>query len=574
MSTYIDNYNKWLASGSLSKEEIAELEALKDNDKEIRERFAIGLAFGTAGLRGTMKVGMNAMNVHTVALATQGLANYIIKVGRQNDSVVVGYDCRNNSKLFAETTARVFAANGIHTYLFDDIRPTPELSFALRELKCVSGVNITASHNPKEYNGYKAYWDDGAQLSLESADAVAAEIAKTDIFADIKLVELDEAKKSGLVTMIGAEIDEKYLAAVIAEAVNTDVIRKVADDLKVVYSPLHGCGYKLVPEVLRRVGIKNLYIVPEQALPDGNFPTVIKPNPEYIDTLELGIKLANEVGSDLIFATDPDSDRIGTVARSSDGSFVAITGNQLGALLLDYVLNAYEKSGKMPPEPYAIKTIVSTQLFTKICAAHNVKMYDVLTGFKFIAEVIKNHEKAGHGSFILGFEESYGYMKGTYCRDKDAVVASMMVCEMAAYYKDNGMTLIDALENLWERMGYSYENTDELYIRGLDGAAKIVSIMEKLRTETPKEFGGVKVVSFGDYLKGVFTDIATGNQTPTGLPSSNVMYFSLENGDTVVVRPSGTEPKIKFYYLITSAPKEKVDTLLAAYKNSVKEFTE
>lgn len=573
MSTYIDNYNSWLTSGCLSQEEIAELESLKDNDKEIRERFAIGLAFGTAGLRGTMKVGMNAMNVHTVALATQGLANYIIKVGRQKDSVVVGYDCRNNSKLFAETTARVFAANGIHTYLFDDIRPTPELSFALREFGCTAGVNITASHNPKEYNGYKAYWDDGAQLSLEAADAVAAEIDKTDIFGDIKLIALDDAKESGLITMIGAEIDEKYLAAVTAEAVNTDIVRKVADDLKIVYSPLHGCGYKLVPEVLQRVGVKNLYIVPEQAQPDGNFPTVVKPNPEYFNTFELGIKLANEVGSDLIFATDPDADRIGAVARSSDGTFVAITGNQMGALLLDYVLTAYEKKGTMPSEPYAIKTIVSTQLFAKICAAHNVKMYDVLTGFKFIAEVIKNHEKSGHGNFILGFEESYGYMKGTYCRDKDAVVASMMVCEMAAYYKDNGMTLIDALENLWKRMGYSYENTDELYIKGLDGAAKIASIMEKLRNETPKEFGGVAVTSVGDYLKGVFTETATGNQTPTGLPSSNVMYFSLENGDTVIARPSGTEPKIKFYYLITSADKKTVNAQLETYKNAIKEFT-
>ncbi len=569
MSDYLSNYNKWLNSDKLTENEKKELLSISSDDKEIRERFTVGLEFGTAGLRGTMKTGMNAMNVHTVALATQGLSNYIIKVGRKDESVVIGFDSRNNSRLFAETAARVLAANGIHAYLFDDIRPTPEISFALRELSCVAGINVTASHNPKEYNGYKAYWDDGAQLSLESADAVSAEISKTDIFNDVKLVSLDEAMSSGLVTVIGDDIDQKYLAVVQAQAVNPDIVRSVADELKIVYSPLHGCGYKLVPEILRRQGFKHIYMVPEQAKPDGNFPTVKKPNPEYRETFELGIALANEIGSDLVFATDPDADRIGAVARNASGEFVSITGNQMGALLLDYILTAYEDTNTMPPEPYAIKTIVSTELVGKICAAHNVKLYNVLTGFKFIGEVIKNHEKMGRGSFVFGFEESYGYLKGTYARDKDAVVASMLVVEMAAYYKSKGMTLIDALDDLWARMGFSFELTEELYIRGLDGAAKIRSIMEAFRSNAPSELGGVNVVRVGDYKEGYFTDTATGERTPTGLPQSNVMYFELANGDIVVARPSGTEPKIKFYYLITSVAKSDVAPLVEAYKESV-----
>ena len=567
--SYLENYEKWLASDSLSAEEKAELKAISGDDREIRERFSFGLNFGTGGLRGMMKTGMNAMNVHTVAQATQGLANHILRCKKANGGVVVGRDSRINSELFAKTVARVLAANGIKVYMFRDIQPTPELSFALRQLGCTAGVNITASHNPKEYNGYKAYWEDGAQLSLEDADSVKAEIDATDIFADVKYTDFDAAVKEGLITFLGEDMDEAYLAAVRAEAVNPGVISADADNLKIVYSPLHGTGYKLIPELLRRLGLKNFYVVPEQAKPDGTFPTVKKPNPEYLETLRLGIELANKVGSDLMFANDPDADRMGAVARAKDGSFVPITGNQMGALLLDYILTAYEETGTMPPEPYAVKTIVSTELVTRICRAHGIELYNVLTGFKFIAEVIKKREAAGHGTFVFGFEESYGYMKGTYSRDKDGVVAAMLVCEMTAYYKLKGMTLIDALEALWAKTGYSLESTDELYIEGLDGAEKIKAIMEELRENPPKALGGVSVEAVGDYLKGEFTDTATGKKTPTGLPESNVMYFRLDNGDVVVARPSGTEPKIKFYYLVSSADKEHAPALLEAYKASI-----
>ena len=570
--SYIQNYNRWLNSGKLSENELAELKAIANDEKEIRERFSCGLSFGTAGLRGIMKTGMNAMNAHTVALATQGLANYINKVGRAAEGVVIGYDSRNNSELFSKTAAAVLAANGIKSFIFDGIRPTPEISFALRLLGCVSGINITASHNPKEYNGYKVYWDDGAQISLEIAAEISEIISKTDIFEDIKTTDFDAAVKSGMISFLGADIDEKYLAAVEAEAVNPGIVKEVADELKIVYSPLHGAGYKLVPEILRKIGLKHLYTVPEQAEPDGNFPSVKKPNPEYPDTFALGIDIANNVKSDLVIATDPDSDRFGAMARSKSGDFITITGNQMGALLLDYILTAYEETGTMPSEPYAIKTIVTTELAAKVCAAHGVEIFNVLTGFKFIGEVIKNHEEEGHGSFIFGFEESYGYLKGNYCRDKDGVIASMLATEMTAYYKSRGMTLIDALEDLWDRIGYSFEKTEELYIEGLDGAAKIAAIMEAFRNDMPREIGGVKVVSVGDYLNRYFINTDTGEKTHTGLPRSNVMYFSLENGDVVVARPSGTEPKIKFYYLITSATKENSYQVFESYKKSIEKY--
>ena len=572
MNDYIKNYEAWLNSGKLTADETSELDSIRNDEKEIKERFSCYLSFGTAGLRGIMKTGMNAMNVRTVAHATMGVAKYIIKEGRAADGVVIGHDSRNNSRLFAKTAAGVLAANGIKVYIFDDLRPTPEISFALRHLGCVSAINVTASHNPKEYNGYKVYWEDGAQIGGDIATAISDLIAKTDIFDGIIAEDFDEAVKAGKIEMLGEEIDEKYLAAVMAEAVNPDVIKKVSDELKIVYSPLHGAGYKMVPEMLRRMGLKHLYIVKEQGTPNGDFPTVAKPNPEYIEVFNIGIDIANDIGSDLILATDPDADRIGAIARAKDGKFVRITGNQMGALLLDYILTAYEDTDTMPDEPYAIKTIVTTELAAKVCKAHGVEIFNVLTGFKFIGEVIKNHEEAGHGSFVFGFEESYGYLKGNYARDKDAVVATMLVTEMTAYYKTKGMTLIDALEELWNRIGYSFEHTEELFIPGLDGAAQIKQIMENFRDNTPKSIGGVKVVSVGDYLNRYFIDTATGEKSHTGLPRSNVMYFKLENGDVVVARPSGTEPKIKFYYLITSATKENVPAMLEAYVSSVNEF--
>ena len=571
MAEYLSNYQKWLNSDILTEKEIEELKEL--DEKEIKERFSCYLSFGTAGLRGKMKTGMNAMNVHTVALATQGLSNLIISEKQCDKGVAIAYDSRNNSELFAKTAASVLAANKIKVYIFESLRPTPELSFALRRLSCAAGINITASHNPKEYNGYKAYGEDGAQLAPEAAAIVASEMAKTDIFDDIKRTDFDEAVKSGIITVIGEETDNDYIKNVIAESVYPEVIKTVADELKIVYSPLHGAGYKLVPKVLSIMGFKHIYTVKEQEQPNGDFPTVKKPNPEYREAFELGIKLANEVGSDLIVATDPDADRVGAFARAKNGEFVGITGNQMGALLLDYILTAYEETGTMPKEPYAVKSIVSTELATKVCKAHGIELFNVLTGFKFIGEVIKNHEKSGRGSFVLGFEESYGYLKGTYARDKDAVVASLLICEMTAFYKAKNMTLMDALDQLYAKLGFSYEVNDEIYAMGLDGAEKIRNIMNALRTNAPSEIGGVAVSELGDYLEGNFTNMKTREKRSTNLPKSNVVYFRLENGDVIVARPSGTEPKIKFYYLITSASDAGASKLLfERYKTTVDSY--
>ncbi|MBQ7173209.1 MAG: phospho-sugar mutase [Clostridia bacterium] len=555
MKSAQERYEAWLNSGALSKEETEELLAIKGNDEEIAMRFSAPLTFGTGGLRGKMFTGLSGMNRFTVSHATQGLASLILKEGRAKDGVAIGYDCRNNSALFAKTAASVLAANGIKVYLFDALRPTPELSFALREYKCVAGIVITASHNPKEYNGYKAYWEDGAQLPPEHADIVCAEMDKIDIFKGVKITDFEKAKAAGLIQMLGDETDEKYLAAVEAQAVNPAAVRKVADKLKIVYTPLHGTGCKLVPTILRRIGLTQLYTVDEQMINDGNFPTVKKPNPEYPDVFKLGIDIANRVGADLVLATDPDADRVGVVTRTPDGSFTTITGNQMGALLADYILTAYEVTGTMPPHPYMVKTIVSTELVRKICDAHKVKLHDVLTGFKFIGEVIKNYEATGDGTFLFGFEESYGYLKGTYARDKDSVVSSMLICEMTAYYADKGMTLCDALAALHKKYGFFYEKTTELYVEGLDGSARMAAMMEAMRKEPPKEIGGVKVVAISDYKTGLVTE--NGGTRPTGLPTSNVLSYRLENRDILVVRPSGTEPKIKVYYLIEA--KDEAD---------------
>ena len=563
---YRENYERWLASNRLSAEEREELIAIRDDDDEIRQRFSCYLSFGTAGLRGTMKVGMNAMNVHTVAYATQGLAALILKQGRAADGVAIAYDSRYNSELFAKTAACVLAEAGIKAYLFDALRPTPELSFALRELGCVAGINVTASHNPKQYNGYKAYWEDGAQLPPEHADTVAASMQSLDIFEDVHLADYENALADGRIELLGAEMDEKYLAAVLAQSVNPAAVSAVADDLAIVYSPLHGTGHKLVPEVLRRLGLKKLYTVEEQMIIDGGFPTVEKPNPEYPEVFKLGIGIADRVGSDLIIATDPDADRVGVMARKKDGSFTTISGNQMGALLIDYIITAYEETNTMPPEPYAVKTIVTSEMAAKICAAHGVKMYNVLTGFKFIGEVIKNNEANGNFSYLFGFEESYGYLKGTYARDKDAVVAAMLISEMTAYYKAKDMTLADALDALFERYGFCYETNVEIYMEGLDGAAKMAALMDALRNDPPKAFGGVPVIELRDYKTSVITDLATGATSPTGLPKSNVLYYKLEGGDVIVARPAGTEPKIKFFYLLEGKDRAECAAKCKAYQ--------
>lgn len=567
MEFFKEQFQKWLNSDCLSAEEKSELSSIADNETDVKERFYTSLEFGTAGLRGKMRMGTNAMNRFTVAQATKGLANLIIKEGRTADGVAIAYDSRNNSELFAKVSASVLAANGIKAYIFDELRPTPELSFALRELHCVAGINITASHNPKEYNGYKAYWEDGAQLPPEHAKTVSAEIDKIDIFNDIKYLDFEKGVENGSIVILGEEMDEKYLAAVMQQLVNPEAIKNVADDLHIVYSPLHGTGYRLIPDILERCGVEHLYVVPEQMEINGDFPTVAKPNPEYPEVFELGIDIANSVGSTLVIATDPDADRVGVVTKNTDGDFVTISGNQMGALLIDYIITAYEQTGTMPNNPYAVKTIVSTELVSKICEAHGVKLHNVLTGFKFIGEVIKNYEQAdADAAYLFGFEESYGYLKGTYARDKDAVVATMLICEMTAYYHSKGMTLFDALNGLYEKYGNYLEANQELYMEGIDGKEKMAKLMDLFRENAPSVIAGNTVAEVGDYLKATISNKVTGDVLPTGLPSSNVISFKMDNGDVIIARPSGTEPKIKFYYLLSGESKTEMNEKLEAYK--------
>ena len=573
MESYKLEYQKWSSSSLLSDNEKAELLEIAADENEIKERFYSYLEFGTAGLRGKMRLGTNAMNRFTVAQATQGLANLIIKEGRKDDGVAIAYDSRNNSELFAKVSASVLAANGIKAYIFDELRPTPELSFALRELKCVAGINITASHNPKEYNGYKAYWEDGAQLPPEHAKTVSAEIEKIDIFTDIKYTDFYKSVASGDIIILDQDMDEKYLSAVMEQLVNPNAITKVADNLNIVYSPLHGTGYRLIPDILSRCGVEHLYVVPEQMEINGDFPTVEKPNPEYPEVFELGIEIANNVGSTLVIATDPDADRVGVVTKNNNGEFVTISGNQMGALLIDYIITAYEETGTMPNNPYAVKTIVSTELVAKICEAHHVKLHNVLTGFKFIGEVIKNYEQAGaDAAYLFGFEESYGYLKGTYARDKDAVVATMLICEMTAFYHAKGMTLFDALNSLYDKYGYYLETNQELYMQGIDGKEKMAALMDTLRNNAPESIANNKIVEIGDYLKATITNRLTGNIISTNLPSSNVISFKMENGDVIIARPSGTEPKIKFYYLLSGSNQNEMTSKLDAYKSFINQF--
>lgn len=572
MSDYLNEYKRWKEYADLDSDVREALEKMEGNDDEIKMYFSSDIAFGTAGLRGIMTAGTNAMNVYTVGRATQGIANLINSMGKSERGVAIAYDCRNNSELFATVAAEVLAANGVKVYIFESLRPTPVLSFALRELKCIAGINITASHNPAKYNGYKAYWEDGAQLASEEAKTVADYMSRTDIFNDVKRVDFETAVRKGDIVIIGKEIDEKYLENVKEQAVNPELFDSVKESLKIVYTPLHGTGKVLVPEILKRCGLKYLYTVDSQMEPNGDFPGTPNPNPEFPEVFEEGIKLAKEVNSNLIIATDPDADRVGIMARKGDGEFTTLTGNQVGSLLLDYIITAYKEKGIELKNPYAVKTIVSTELATKICKENNVTLHNVLTGFKFIGEVIKNYEAKGYGDFLLGFEESYGYLKGTYARDKDAVVATMLICEMAAYYMQKNMTLYDALMGLYEKYGYYFEGVQSIYMEGVDGKAKMDAFMENLRNNPLKELGGLKVVSVRDYLSGKITDVDTGKTEPTGLPSSNVLYYENSNGDVVVVRPSGTEPKLKLYYLVNGSTAEKASMAVEACKATMKAY--
>ncbi len=574
--SYRDTYEKWLHSPALSAEEKAELQAIANDEKEIESRFFAPLDFGTAGLRGTMCVGLHQMNIHVIRHATQAFAEVILAEGPEavKRGVAVCHDCRNHGREFAEEVCAVMAGNGIPSRIFDALRPTPEVSFAIREYGCIAGVNVTASHNPKEYNGYKVYWQDGAQLPPHHAEAIAKKMAELDLFDSIKRMDFDAAVKAGLVTIMGEETDEKFLAKVMEQATDKAVVAKVADRFKMVYTPFHGTGHKLIPEALKRLGIKHCIPVPEQMVLDGNFPTVASPNPENPEGFALAVELANKEGADFILGSDPDADRIGLMVRGKDGKFIVLSGNQTGVLLLDYVIGAKKRMGTLPANAVALTTIVSTNLTHKIAQVNGLKSYSTFTGFKFLAEKKDKLEAAGEGSVIFSFEESFGYMMGDFVRDKDAVTASLVATEMAAWYYDRGMTLYDALMELYEKYGVYQEKTLNLVMPGLDGLQKMAKLMADLRQTPPTEIGGMKVKEQKDYKDGSVHCVECGKDSKMELSGSNVLRYELEDGTSVIVRPSGTEPKVKVYILTQGetidgcqAKIAKIETWANALKN-------
>ena len=569
---YRKEYEKWLASPALSEDERAELKALEGNDKEIKARFYGPLEFGTAGLRGTMYTGLHNMNRHVIRWATQGFANVIRAEGTEamKKGVAVCMDCRNHSAEFARETACVMAANGIHVRLFESLRPTPELSFAVREYGCQAGVNVTASHNPKEYNGYKVYWADGAQLPPQHAAAIADELTRIDIFTGVQSMDYEQALAEGRIELLGEDCDRRFMANVMGMVNDYETVKKVADDFGLVYTPFHGCGYKLVPEALTRLGIKHLYCEPKQMVIDGDFPTVVSPNPENPEGFYLAIDLAKEKNVDFILGTDPDSDRVGIMVRNKAGEFEPVTGNQTGVLLLDYLIGAMKRAGKLPEKPAALKTIVTTEMARAVAEANGLDCYDTFTGFKFMAEKMNELESAGKNTVIFSYEESYGYMIGHYVRDKDAVTASLLLTEMAAWYHAQGMTLFDALRSLYEKYGWYGEKTHNLVMPGLDGLEKMAALMQSLRAQPPVEIDGVTVAQYKDYADGTVRDAATGAVTPMPLSGSNVLRFELTDGSHIVVRPSGTEPKIKVYILTKGADAAERDANLEKYSAWVK----
>ena len=572
---YRKEYEKWLASPALSEDERKELKAIANDEKEIKSRFYGPLEFGTAGLRGTMFTGLHNMNRHVIRWATQGFANVIRAEGEaaMKKGVAVCMDCRNHSAEFARETACVMAANGIHVRLFESLRPTPELSFAVREYGCQAGVNVTASHNPKEYNGYKVYWADGAQLPPQHAAAIAAALEKIDIFTGVKSMDYDTALAEGKIELLGEDCDRRFMANVMDMVNDYETVKKVADDFGMVYTPFHGCGYKLVPEALTGLGIKHLYCEPQQMVIDGNFPTVTSPNPENPEGFYLAIDLAKEKNVDFILGTDPDSDRVGIMVRNKAGEFEPVTGNQTGVLLLDYLIGAMKRAGKLPEKPAALKTIVTTEMARAVAEANGLDCYDTFTGFKFMAEKMNELESAGKNTVIFSYEESYGYMIGHYVRDKDAVTASLLLTEMAAWYHAQGMTLFDALQALYEKYGWYGEKTHNLVMPGLDGLEKMAALMQSLRAQPPAEIGGVKVAVYKDYADGTVRDAASGAVTKMPLSGSNVLRFELSDGTHILVRPSGTEPKIKVYILTKGADAAQRDANIEKYSAWVKTLT-
>ncbi len=569
---YMESYNSWLSSEVVDESTRQELLSIKDKDSEIYERFYRSMEFGTGGIRGIMAAGTNNMNIYTVRQTTEALARYITKEGAavMKKGVVIAYDCRNNSREFAKQAAIVLAANGIKVYLFEDLRPTPMLSFAVRHLKATAGIVITASHNPKEYNGYKVYWDDGGQLPPHVSDKVLAFIAATDIFSP-KLTSYDDAVKSGQIQIIGKEVDEAYYTNVLKQMVNGELIKQ-NKDFPLIYTPFHGSGNIPVREILKRAGFTNVTIVPEQEKPDGNFSTMKSPNPEDKDGFALAIELAKQKDISLIIATDPDSDRVGIVVRDDNGEYIPISGNQVGALLTDYMLSQHTQNGTLPENPAIISTIVSTRVTEEIAKSYGATYIDTLTGFKFIGEKIYEFEQSGSNSFVFGFEESYGYLAGTYCRDKDAVVASMLIGEMALYYNTKGMNLAAAVQQLFKKYGYFREATVNIFYQGSTGAQKMKECMARVRgIKDANDVAGFKIVAVRDYLEGK-RYAKSGGESTLNYPKSDVIYVELEGGINFIIRPSGTEPKIKIYLLIKAADKEQAQHYEAALSVAVKEL--
>ncbi|MBQ3616468.1 MAG: phospho-sugar mutase [Anaerotignum sp.] len=567
MEEYRVRYEQWLNDPFIDEETKAELRSIADNEMEIKERFFKELEFGTGGLRGIIGNGSNRLNQYTVGKASQGLANYILKEGTQDKGVAIAYDSRFMSPEFAEVAGLIFAANGIPAFVYPSLRPVPMLSFAVRELGCTAGVVLTASHNPPEYNGYKVYWADGAQVVAPRDKGIITEVNAVTDFGQIKRMDRAEAEAKKLFNLIGEEVDEAFDKNVQASLMNHEMIQRMGDKLNIVYTPLHGSGNMPVRRNLEKAGFKNVYIVKEQEMPDSSFSTVDYPNPEDVKVFVMAQELAAKVDADVLIGTDPDADRVGAMVKDDKGEFVALTGNHVGALATEYILSQRKEQGRLPENGAVIKTIVSTEMITPICEAYGVEKMDVLTGFKFIGEKIKGFEETGSYQYLYGFEESYGCLGGTYARDKDAVYAAVLICEMAAYYKEKGMTLYEALLALYEKYGYYREGVKSLTMKGLEGMERIALIMKTFRENTPAELGGFKVVVAKDYKTQVFKNLVTGEESGSPLPVSDVLHYTLEDGTWVCIRPSGTEPKLKFYIGVKAdslqAAQDKVDALNA-----------
>lgn len=569
---YKEVYQEWLENPYFDENTKAELKSIAGDENEIKERFYMDLEFGTAGLRGVIGAGTNRMNIYVVRKTTQGLANYILSVGKGAQGVAIAYDSRNMSPEFAQEAALCLAANGIKAYIFESLRPTPELSFAVRKLGCAAGINITASHNPPEYNGYKVYWEDGAQITPPHDTGIMGEVKKVTDFNHVKTMDKDEAAAAGLYEVIGQAVDDAYMEELKKQVLHMDAIQAESKNLKIVYTPLHGTGNIPARRILKELGFENVYVVKEQELPDGNFPTVSYPNPEAEEAFELGLKLAKEVDADLVLATDPDADRLGVRVKDKDGVYHDLTGNMSGCLLANYEISQKKALFGLPEDGALIKTIVTTNLADAIAKGYGIRLIEVLTGFKFIGQQILGFENSKKGTYLFGFEESYGCLIGTHARDKDAIVATMALCEAAAYYKTKGMTLWDAMVAMYEKYGYYKDDIQSITLKGIEGLEKIQTILENLRKNPPTEIGTYKVLSARDYKADTVVNMETKEVTDTGLPSSNVLYYDLNDDAWVCVRPSGTEPKIKIYYGIKGTSLQDADEKSAALGADVKKL--